>query len=326
MVTVLSATTFDAEGSSAIDDPDQISDLLGNGSLVWVDLLDPTDDELARMGEEFSLHELAIEDAQHRGQRPKLELYPDHAFIVVYVAERTVSELQEVHLFIGPDWLISVRTSNSLHDAFDPSLVRSTYERTRGKDTSVGFLLYRMLDEIVDGYFEVLDWSDEVLDQIETDLFDEEHPCRPVEIQRRLLDLRKELMLFRRRVMPTREVLLAILRKELPWVDGPAMPYFQDVLDHVLRVTDQVDIQRELLSNVVDAEMGLEANRMNGVMKKMTSWGAILIAATLIAGVYGMNFENMPELRWQFGYPVALLSMLFVTSSLYLYFKRKDWL
>ena len=138
--------------------------------------------------------------------------------------------------------------------------------------------------------------------------------------------MRRALIEMRRHVAPMRDVVLGVLRREIPWVEGETLVYLQDVLDRLLRVIDGVDVQRELLGNVVDAQLGLQANRMNSVMKKMTSWGAILICATLIAGIYGMNFRNMPELGWRFGYAGALGSMLAVTIGLYFWFRHKDWL
>ena len=132
--------------------------------------------------------------------------------------------------------------------------------------------------------------------------------------------------MFRRRVVPLRDVVLSILRGEIEQIDQSVLVYFEDVLDHLLRVIDQIDLERELVGNVVDASLALGANRMNQVMKKMTSWGAILIVATLVAGIYGMNFTNMPELHWHYGYYAALGTMLAVTVGLYAYFKRKGWL
>jgi magnesium transporter len=134
------------------------------------------------------------------------------------------------------------------------------------------------------------------------------------------------MITFRRRVVPLRDVVLSLLRREVPWVEEASIVYFEDVFDHLLRVLDQIDTQRELMGNVVDASLALTSNRMNEVMKKMTSWGAILIVATLIAGIYGMNFTNMPELHWRFGYYGALGLMLVTTSCLYFYFRRKNWL
>jgi magnesium transporter len=228
-------------------------------------------------------------------------------------------------LFIAEHWLISIRKRNSAGRAFEIKKAREFYDRIRDDSTNVSLLLYALLDDMVDGYFDTVDAAEEKIAGIEQDLFDEE-PDDERTIQRNLLHVRRALIELRRHVSPMRDVVLEILRREIPWVGGEALVYFQDILDRLLRVIDGIDVQRELLGNVVDAQLGLQANRMNKVMKKMTSWGAILIAATVIAGIYGMNFKHMPELSWQFGYPFALLSMLFVTGSLYLWFRHKDWL
>lgn len=145
-------------------------------------------------------------------------------------------------------------------------------------------------------------------------------------VQGELLHLRKVLIALRRKVVPLRDVMLVILRREISVIEDETILYFQDVLDHLLRIVDEIDTQRELLGNVVDAHLALVANRTNSVMKKTSGWGAILIVATLIAGIYGMNFRHMPELTWRFGYLGALGVMLVVTGGLYVYFKRKGWL
>jgi magnesium transporter len=218
-----------------------------------------------------------------------------------------------------------VRQPNRAGRVFDIVPVRALYDRIRHERTDVGLLLYALLDDMVDGYFDVVDGAEERIAAIEEALFDEE-PDNERELQQNLLRVRRELIEVRRRVAPMRDVVLEILRREIPWIDDSVLVYFQTVLDRLLRVLDGVDVQRELLGNVVDAQLGLQANRMNKVMKKMTSWGAILIAATLIAGIYGMNFRDMPELSWSLGYPAALLLMLAVTGSLYIWFRHKDWL
>ena len=192
-------------------------------------------------------------------------------------------------------------------------------------DRGVGFLLYVLLDALVDGYFDAIEESEDGLEAVEEILFDA-GPPPDGSLQQDLLVLRKDLVMFRRRVVPLRDVVLSILRREVEWIEPEAILWFQDVLDHLLRVIDQIDTQRELMGNVVDASLALGANRMNEVMKKMTSWGAILIVATLVAGIYGMNFKNMPELSWHYGYFFALGTMLVTTGGLYLYFKRKGWL
>ncbi|MEX1218557.1 MAG: magnesium transporter CorA family protein, partial [Acidimicrobiales bacterium] len=160
---------------------------------------------------------------------------------------------------------------------------------------------------------------------IEDTLFDVGPPLDG-SLQQDLLQLRRSLITFRRRVVPLRDVVLSLVRREVPWVEEAAILYFEDVFDHLLRVIDQIDTQRELMGNVVDASLALASNRMNEVMKKMTSWGAILIVATLVSGIYGMNFSDMPELNWRYGYFMALGIMLSLTTGLYVYFRRKKWL
>ncbi len=292
--------------------------------LTWIDCIGPDDGDLERIGESFPLHDLAVEDVRRHGQRAKLERYPDHGFLVAY-ARAADGDLSEVDFFIGPGWLVTVRERNDHGEVFDIAKVVERYERVRAVDPKVGFLLYVLLDELVDGYFDAVETSEDELEKLEDVLF-EQGPPPDGSLQQGLLGLRKDLVQFRRRVVPLRDVVLSILRREVPWIEEEAVVWFQDVLDHLLRVIDQIDTQRELMGNVVDASLALGANRMNEVMKKMTSWGAILIVATLIAGIYGMNFENMPELHWRFGYAGALVSMLVATGGLYVYFKRKGWL
>jgi len=310
-----------ATAATAVDDPDEISEIRGrDGRLVWVDMVDPTDAELDRVGTEFDLHHLAMEDAKKHGQRPKLERYPSHAFIVAYAAPSA-----EVDLFIGPDWLVTVRDSGEDGEVWSVDGARARFERTRGEDVTVGFLLYVVLDELVDGYFDVVETAEDSLEVLEEQIFAEE-AAEERDLQKELLALRRQLLQFRRKVVPLREVVSALLRKEVPWLTDATLVHMQDVFDHVLRATDLLDEQRELLGNVVEAQLAIVSNRMNEVMKTMTSWGAILLGSTLVAGIYGMNFTHMPELNWRFGYPYALAIMVTITAVGYRVFKRRGWL
>ena len=302
-------------------DPRDISELVHrNDRLIWVDLVDPTQDDLACIQNEFQLHPLAIEDAIKHNQRAKLEQYPTHAFVVAYSREQA-----EVDLFVGPDWLVSVRERSEAGEVWEIDPVRARFERTKPDNATVGFLLYTMLDELVDGYFTATDEGEDQLEEIEEAIFRggafAEH-----EVQQDLFAVRRRLLTFRRKVAPLREVVAALLRREVAWIDEAARVHMQDVYDHVLRVVDAIDSQRELLGNAVDAHLAITSNHMNHVMKKMTSWGAILLGSTLIAGIYGMNFRHMPELGWQLGYPFALGLMLLLTVVGYLFFKNRDWL
>lgn len=319
------ATIFLADSSVDTDDFGEISRALTDpDALVWIDICGPDEGELEPLVDVLGLHELAVEDVNKHGQRAKLDRFPSHAFLVAY-ARAEDGDMSEVDFFVGANWLLTVRELNDHGESFPIDGARARYERTRQVDRKVGYLLYTLMDSLVDGYFSEADKVEDRLELIEEDLF-EHGPPADGSLQQELLTLRRELIVFRRRVVPLRDVVLSLLRREIPWIEEQAILYFEDVLDHLLRVTDQIDTQRELMGNVVDASLALSSNRMNEVMKKMTSWGAILIVATLVAGIYGMNFQNMPELRWKYGYFMALGTMLATTGTLYLYFRRKKWL
>jgi len=298
-----------------------ISELIGTaGRVLWVDLSDPTDEDFDLVQDEFSLHPLAMEDARQHGQRPKLEHYPTHAFIVAYS-----SNLAEVDMFIGPDWMVTVRGHNAEGQEWKVGALETRLKRTCPHSPSVGFLVYTILDELVDGYFDALDGSEEQLETLEDHIFDE-GATDERSVQQRLFNIRRELLIFRRAVFPLREVLSSLLRREVEWIDDATIVHLQDVYDHVLRSIDLLDSQRELMGNAVDAHLAVVSNRMNMVMKKMTSWGAILLGSTLVAGIYGMNFRHMPELQSRYGYPGALAIMATITIVGFWYFRRKDWL
>ncbi len=302
-------------------DPNDIASLArGDDGLLWVDLVDPDEDDLSCIEKQFDLHPLALEDVRKHHQRPKLEQYPTHAFVVAYS-----SGLQEVDLFIGDRWLVTVREHDDDGRSWDDSGARLRFERLTPEVATVGFLLYVLLDELVDGYFSAADHAEDVLEEVEDDIFDDRQ-SELRSIHERLFEVRRHLVQFRRVVVPLRDVVAALLRGEVEAVDEAARVHMQDVYDHVLRVVDQLDAHRELVGNAVDANLAMASNRMNEVMKRMTSWGAILLGSTLVAGIYGMNFEHMPELGWRLGYPFALFLMMGITFGGYRYFKGKDWL
>jgi magnesium transporter len=324
---VLSVYAFDANGTRTVHDPDEISDLIAiDGTVVWADLLHPDADDLKLIEHEFALHPLAMEDAAKRNQRPKLELYDGHAYLVAYACANNYRDLDEVDIFIGPNWLVTSHEHSNHGAQFDIAAVRERCERAPSQVT-ISVLLYSVLDEIVDAYFGAVELLGDHIDGIEERIFDDDDPEideRP--IQREMLNVRKGLLSFRRKVVPLREVLLMLLRDDLPYLDKTAHHYFQDVFDHVMRITDEIDNRRELIGNAVDAHLAMVSNQMNATMKKMTSWGAILIVSTLISGIFGMNFRNMPPLEWEQGFGLSLLAMVLVTALLYWYFKRRRWL
>ena len=318
---MIAVRTYRGGKAQEHDDPKVIASLAGGGDgLLWVDLVDPDEDDLTCIQEQFELHPLAMEDVRKHHQRPKLEEYPSHAFVVAYS-----SGLQEVDFFVGAHWLVSVRERDEEGDVWDDAGARARFERLTPDVATVGFLLYVLLDELVDGYFAAADEAEETLEDVEELIFST-FGSEAGEVHQRLFAVRRRLVAFRRVVVPLRDVVSALLRGEVDAVDDQARVHMQDVYDHVLRVVDQLDAHRELVGNAVDANLAMMSNRMNEVMKRMTSWGAILLGSTLVAGIYGMNFDHMPELHWRYGYPFALSLMVLITIGGYRYFKRKDWL
>ena len=299
---------------------DDISELVNDPHLLWVDVANPSEDDLKRLQEEFSLHPLAMEDVREHHQRPKLEKYPTHAFIVVYSAD-----LQEVNIFVGPTWIITVRESESDGPPWSVENAQTRFDRTHPEECDVGFLVYVLLDAIVDGYFYAADMAEDRLEELEDRIFSEEYQDER-DIQREMFDVRRRLLKFRRAVVPLREVVSALLRKEIDWIEDHDVVLLQDVYDHVLRMVDVLDSARELMGNAVDAHLAIISNRMNSVMKKMTSWGAILLGSTLIAGIYGMNFKNMPELEWKYGYFLVIAAILAICAVLYVRFRQTGWI
>ena len=297
--------------STLTDDPDQ---------LLWVDVVDPTDDDLTCLKEQFHLHPLAMEDVREHHQRPKLERYPTHTFIVARSAG-----LQEVDMFLGPCWLITVRERDADGEVWPVESTRSRFERIQPDHATASFLLYVVLDDLVDGYFNATDHLEEKLETIEERIFGEQLRDE-TEVQEHLFEIRRRLMLVRRSIVPLREVVSELLRGSVPFFDDAVALHLQDVYDHVLREADLVDSLRDLLGNAADAHLAIISNRMNQVMKKMTSWGAILLGSTLVAGIYGMNFRHMPELAWYWGYSFALGLMVVITVVGFWHFRKKDWL
>jgi len=292
---------------------------------VWVDALDPTPEELSALQAAFGLHDLSIEDSRRWGQRAKLERFRDHDFVVVHgVSLGAGDELQdhELHLYVGTSFLATVRRA----PAFD---LRRTLERLARRDPlereGIGYLLYLVLDEVVDGYLDVVEELEARTDEVEerVDRDDGAEAERP--LAREIFHLRRASSVFRRLIVPMREVVDLI--QESPSLVTPALaPYVRDVEDHVIRAIELLDNVRDILTSAREVQVALESKRLNVVMKKVTSWAAIILIPTLIAGIYGMNFRHMPELSWRFGYPFALGAMAIAAGALYVAFKRRDWL
>lgn len=305
-------------------DPARVSDVLGTeGALVWLDITAPDEGSITLLREEFRFHELALEDCLHPHQRPKVETYDSTVFIVAYgtSANGGAHALHETAMFVGAGFLVTVRKE----PAWDmtPVLRRWGDARAALLREGSGALLYLLLDELVDGYFRVVDLFDDRIDAAEDELLE-----GPVESgsQRATFLLRKDLVRFRRAVAPLRDALDALTGGSVPVVTPALEPYYRDVYDHVLRASDFIDSARETIATALDAHLSMVSNRLNDVMKRLTSWAAIILVPTLIAGVYGMNFDSMPELRWRYGYAFALGAMAASGLALWRIFRKRDWL
>ncbi|MFI5053560.1 MAG: magnesium/cobalt transporter CorA [Acidimicrobiia bacterium] len=314
-------------GREAID-PERLEEMVDlKSACVWVDCAAPSTEEVATLRAQLAMSPTVVEAILNPEQRTKLLRYGDYFHVAIHDCELSADDFQsrEIDIVTGPGWLVTVRHPTSGSDSFDIDEVAHRFElqRSEHSTTEQGFLLWALFDLVVDRYFEVTDAFDDRLDTIEEGVFGDDGR---VGIPREVFSVRRELMLFRRAAAPVREVVNAIIRKEIPFVGEPAEVHFHDIYDRILRVVDLVESQRDLLTGLLEADLAVISNRLNEVMKKMTSWGAILIVATLIAGIYGMNFRHMPELHWQYGYLMALGMMGVSTFVLYRMFKRRDWL
>ena len=302
---------------------DRISDLLADGTrLLWIDVADPAPAEMVRLGEEFGLHPLAIEDAIRRHERPKIELFEDYLFIVFYALEMIGGRpaTRELSLFAGKNYLITVHEGEL--DAITETAARWA-EHVRGRAApGPGLMVYAVLDATVDGYFPVID---ELAERIE-DLEDEIFGGHELQTQQEIFRLKKDLLAVRRVVAPERDVMNVLVRRDAPLFARKEIAYFQDVYDHLLRITDSVDTYREILASALDANLSMTSYRLSTVVKRMTSSSIILMSMALIAGIYGMNFVSMPELGWGYGYAWALGLMAAIGGGLALFFRRIDWL
>ena len=302
-----------------------ISDHLGDPAVtIWLDLRNPDHDDLSVLSDEFGLHPLAVEDAGQERQRPKLDRYRSHLFLTAYGAklDTGTGELatSELAAFVTPQALITVRKDDGLDigavvDRWDASSDLAKF--------GVGYLLHGLLDYIVDGHFEAVQSLDDTVESLEDYLF----AANPqgMDVQRRSFELRKSLVLLRRIVVPMREVVNSLMRRDLHVVSDDLMPYYQDVYDHVLRAADWTDSLRDLVTTILETNLTIQGNRMNVITKKVTSWAAIIAVPTFITGFYGMNVPY-PGFSEKTGFIISVAFMLVAGVVLYWTFKRKDWL
>jgi magnesium transporter len=293
------------------------------GDFVWVGLHEPSEQELATVEEEFGLHPLAVEDAFTAHQRPKLERYEHTLFLTLkslwYVDESDAVETGEINMFVGDDFVITVRhgSGSELHSA-RRDLEAKTTVLTHGPSAVV----YAVCDRVVDGYLSVMDALEEDVDEVETSVFSAQRTSDSA----RIYTLKREIAEARRAVLPLREPMRRFATGAVPGIDEKSAPFFRDVLDHLTRVAETVDGLDQLLSTAFDAHLAQISVQQNEDMRKISAGAAIVVVPTLIAGVYGMNFDHMPELGWTYGYPFAVSLMAGLCLILWVWFKRSGWL
>ncbi len=310
-----------AEGF-AVDD---ISTFLASDDVVvWVDFLAPDAEQLGAIAVELELHDLAVEDALGPHQRPKVDFYDSHLFVAGHWLSVDPGsgklDQTEVDAFVSDRWFITVRKN----DRFPTALMTERWDRSSTLVShGVAYFLYTLLDTLIDGYFAAVDTFDEFYDRVSEQLFSE-RPLEPPQ-QREWFEMRRSLVRFHRLVVPMRETVSGLMRREHDAINDDIRPYFQDVYDHVLRVSESTDSLRELVSTIVETNLSLREYRQNQIMKKVTSWAAIIAVPTLVTGFFGMNVP-FPTSGQTWGVVVAVALMLVLSGFLYVLFRRRDWL
>ena len=310
------------ERAEAVDLADADAARIGEREFVWIGIADPTDDELRLLQQRFDLHPLAVEDALKAHQQPKLEIYGDQLFIVATTASFRDDAIAygETAIFVGRKHIITVRHGSARHHgALRAQLEASSQLLAHGVD----YVLHGVLDFIVDGYPPVAEEIEEDVLAIETSAVDAFLSRAEVS---RLFALRREVIRFQRHLAPMTEVCSRLVRLDLPIIDANIRPYFRDVLDHVQRVSARVDSLKDTINGVFEVSTLFEQQRQGVITRQLAAWAAILAVPTAIAGIYGMNFEHMPELRTEYGYFVVLSVIAALCVILYTRFRRSGWL
>jgi magnesium transporter len=324
----------DAAEPEVIDLEEAVKRIDPDRGLVWIDSDDPQAPEVDQLLDKLGVNEFAREDIAHSGQRTKLAHYTDHFHVAVYdcvLGDEGVGA-REIDIVFAAGWLVSLHQApeNADPGEFPIALVKRRFElqHAQHKRAEVGLLLWAILDLVVDRYFAVTETVDDRLDEIEDAVLAGDDHRRSDGAMRsmQLFSLGKALGRFRRAAIPLRDVTTEIARKEVPCISELAVVHFQDLADHVLRVSDFVESQRDVITGLRDAELAVASNRLSRSQQQIAAWGAIFLIATLITGILGMNFRNAPELDWELGFLLIAGVMVLLGLPMFLYFKRKDWI
>jgi magnesium transporter len=322
MVVNCVAYTADGRRIGTVDIEDISEILKFPGQFIWIGLHEPSEELVRQIQREFNLHDLAVEDALRAHQRPKIEEYGDSLFIVLRTAQFVEGKMAfgETHIFVGPRYVVTVRHGPSLPYSDVRTRCEAAPQLLR---KGPGFILYALMDFVVDQYFPIVDALEDMLEQLEDEIFGRTLNRATTE---RIYDLKRDLVQLKRAVAPLVDVCNRLVRFDVGLIPEDTRLYFRDVYDHVIRINETVDNLRELLTTALEANLSLISVGQNEVTKKLAAWAAILAVPTMIAGVYGMNFEFMPELRWRYGYAFAMALMFGVCGWLHRTFKRAGWL
>lgn len=290
---------------------------------VWIGLHEPSEEVLREVQEQFGLHDLAVEDARNAHQRPKVELYGDSVFIVLRTVQMNKDhhiEFGETHFFVGENFIVTIRHGSSVSYTNVRARCESTpHLLSKGQ----GFVLYAVMDFIVDQYFPVIHELEQDLQTVEDKVF-KEKPSRTT--TEHIYQLKRELLEVKRITSPLVDICNRLMRFEIKCISEETRPYFRDVYDHAIRINEVVDNTRELLNTALEANFSLISISQSDVSKKFAGWAAIIAVPTMVAGFYGMNFKFMPELDWRYGYPSVVVFTISACVIVYYFFRRSGWL
>ena len=296
--------------------------LLRPACFIWVSLSDAIDAELEHMQEKFRLHDLVVEDARHGHQRPKIEEYDESLFVAMHMIGIAEADLDigEVSICVGHNFILSVRSRSSQHFASVRERCEREPELLR---LGAGFVLYALMDAVVDSYFPVIDDLESQLEAIEEHIFDKGAALTNIEL---LYELKRKVLVLKHAVAPLMDAVGKLHGGRVPPVCANAQEYFRDVHDHLSRINSVIDTMRDTISTAIMVCQSTVSIEQNEINKQLAAWAAIFAIATVFTGIWGMNFKTMPELQWDYGYPVALLIIIAVCGFLYRRFKRTHWL
>jgi len=299
-----------------------VAELLPSGNAnLWFHFDTPTEEELRFLQDDLKIHHLTIEDVVNQNQRPKIEAFEEYVYIAIHPLRHSKKwqiEPTELDLLLDRHWIVSVHYG-PLPGLIENSHVHERLANALGRGTD--FLLYTLVDLVVDSYFPILDEIEDEIDSLEERLLARAKSAD----MNRLLAFKRSLVHVRRAVGPQREVFNQLTRHEFPFVRPENLVYFRDVYDHLLRITEELDSLRDILSSALEVHLASTSNQLNVTMKRLTAWGTIFVVITAIAGIYGMNFKFMPELEWRYGYFAVTAAMALISLVLWFYFKKKDY-